>query len=339
MTKWALRLMLLAPTLHLGAGFACSQYPNPYYNPYGSGGIYGRAGGQLVGSAAVMQSYGDVIKDQETARIQREQANQAKLDTKKQAFDLMMYEKANTPTYTEELTAEKQQILTRMMNFPSNSEIADGKSLNTMLPFLQSLSNGGAVGPPVPIAQSIVNQLNISGSGTANSSVGMLRDGGHVDWPVDLVGKNSKKLDTLLPQAYSAAAGGTLTAKLMKEVRTELKTMRQDMRDRLQKDEIETSSYLQCIEFYNSLDSAVTALEKPDARKQLSGAYSPRARNVQELVDFMTDSGTRFSPASPGNEPAYRVVHDAFVRYARAAQSGAGFTSMNAPVRAPAPKK
>ncbi|HZZ82479.1 MAG TPA: hypothetical protein VFE62_28530 [Gemmataceae bacterium] len=337
MNKWFARLMIVGLSLASANVARAQYYPNPYYNPYGSGGFYGNAGGQLIGSAAVMQSYGDVIKDQETARIQREQANQAKLDTKKKAFDLMMYEKANTPTYTEELTADQAQILTRVMNFPVKSEINDGKSLNIMLPYLQSLSTAGTQGPPVPISQSIVNQLNISGSGT--SSVGMLRDGGQVEWPIALMGDHQKKLDKLLPQAYSAAATGKLTPKIMKEVRTELKAMRQTMRDQLQKDEIETSSYLQGIEFYNSLESSVNALEKPDARKQLAGAYSPRARNVQELVDFMSDNGVKFAPATPGNENAYKVVHDAFVRYARAAQGSAGFTAMNAPVRTPGKKK
>jgi hypothetical protein len=332
------RFLFVSLGLHLAVGAAHAQYyPNPYYNPYGGGGLYGRAGGQLIGSAAVMDSYGQVIKDQETARIQREQANQAKLDTKKKAFDLMMYEKANTPTYTENLTADQAQILTRVMNFPAKGEIDDGKSLNIMLPYLQSLSNSGTQGPPIPLAQSIVNQLNISSSGT--SSVGMLRDGGQVEWPLALMGDHQKKLDKLLPEAYSAAAGGKLTPKLMKEVRKELKDMRQTMRDQLQKDEIETSSYLQGIEFYNSLERSVNALEKPDARKQLAGAYSPRARNVQELIDFMTDKGLLFAPATPGNENAYKVAHDAFVRYARAAQSSAGFTSMSAPMRAPNPGK
>ena len=65
-----------------------------------------------------MSSYGDVINAQEQARITREKANQAKLDTKKQAFDLMLYEKANTPSYTETLTKEKGQILTRADEFP-----------------------------------------------------------------------------------------------------------------------------------------------------------------------------------------------------------------------------
>jgi aminopeptidase C len=159
-----------------------------------------------------------------------------------------------------------------------------------------------------------------------------LRDGGQVDWPIGLQGKNQKALDKLLPEAYTAAAAGKLTPKLMKQVRTEMATMRQTLRDQCQKEEIDTSSYLQAIEFYNSLESSINALERPDARKQLSGAYSPRARNVQELVDFMTDNGLKFAPSSPGNENAYQVAHDAFVRYARAAQSGSGFQPTNAPV-------
>lgn len=322
MNRWMIRIALAVLGLPSATLPASAQYPNPY-NPYYN--PYGRAGGQLAGSAQVMQAYGQVINDQEQARVTREQANQAKLDTKKQAFDLMMYEKANTPTYTETLTKEKAQILTRMMNFPLRSEIADGKSLNVMLPFLQSLSSGGTQGPPVPIAQSMVNLLNISGSG--QGSVGMLRDGGQVDWPVALIGNNQKALDKLLPQAYGAAATGKLTPKLMKDVRTEMKTMRDTMRTQLQKEEIETSSYLQCIEFYNALEKSVNALETPDARKQLAGAYAPRARNVQELVDFMADNGVKFAPATPGNENAYQVVHDAFVRYARTAQSSAGFTA------------
>lgn len=309
----------------IASGPALAQYPyNPYFNPYYN--PNNTTGAALSGAADVARSYGDVINAQEKARIEREKANQAKLDTKKQAFDLMLYEKANTPTYTETLTKEKQQILNRLMNFPTKSEVADGATLNTMLPLLQSLSSSGAPGPPVPIPQSMVNELNISNSGTA--SIGMLRDGGRVDWPVAIKGKYQQSLDKLLPEAYAAAGKGTLTPKLMKSVRTEMDALRQDMRDQLQKDEIDSSSYIQCIEFYNALQSSINALERPDARKQIAGSYSPRARNVQELVDFMTDNGVKFAPATPGNENAYQVVHDAFVRYARAAQSSTGFTAM-----------
>ena len=320
---------------------AQAQYyprPGPYppYNPYYPGypsyypnGPGYNAGAYLNGSASVMQAYGDVVVKQEEARITAEKAKQAKLDTRKQAFDQMMYEKANTPTYTEVAIKEKAQLLTRIMNFPQPSEITDGRALNIMLPYLQDLSSHGSMGPPVPIPQSMVNLLNLSGNGA--NSVGMLRAGGQVEWPIGLQGVNQKSLDKLLPQAYSAAASGKLTPKLMKEVRTELTTMRETLRKQVQKDEIDTSSYLQAIQFYNSLVGSVDALERPDAKKQLGGAYSPRARNVQELVDFMTDNGLKFAPATPGSESAYQVTHDSFVRYARAAQSSSGFTSLNSP--------
>jgi hypothetical protein len=298
-------------------------YGNPYY-PQGSPG-YNRLNGQ----ADVMRAYGDVVNDQEQARITREKANQAKLDTKRKAFDEMMYEKANTPTYTETLSKEKSQQLMRYMNHPIKSEITNGQTLNAMLPLLESLSSQGTQGPPVPLSQSLINQLNISGSGT--SSVGMLRAGGQVDWPPALRGAQQKKIDKDLAVAYEAAMSNTLDSKIMKQLRTDMKKLREDMRQQLAKDEIEASSYMQAIEFYNALDSSVNALEKPDARKQLAGNYSPRARNVQELVDFMADNGTKFAPAVPGNENAYQAAHDAFVRYARTAQASAGFTALNAP--------
>ena len=337
MTRFSIGIGLaLLGCVALPASAPAQYYPPNPYNPYAPGynanpGRGYNQGAYLQGQAQVMQAYGDVINSQEQARVEREKANQAKLDTRKQAFDQMMYEKANTPTYTEALTKDKANILTRLMNFPLRSEVTDGKTLNAMLPLLQALSGQGTMGPPVALPQSLVNELNLSGSG--QSSVGMLRDGGHVDWPIGLQGKNQTALDKLLPEAYNAAATGKLTPKLMKQVRTEMGTMRQTLRDQCQKEEIDTSSYLQAVEFYNSLESSVNALERPDAKKQLGGAYSPRARNVQELVDFMTDKGLKFAPSAPGNENAYQATHDAFVRYARAAQSSAGLQPTSAPIR------
>src|SRR6476659_8432527 len=74
---------------------ARAQYPYPYgYNP-------GRAGGYLYGSASVINAQGNYTNQMEQARILREQANQAKLDTKRKTFDEMQYEKSNTPTQLE----------------------------------------------------------------------------------------------------------------------------------------------------------------------------------------------------------------------------------------------
>src|SRR5262249_17910472 len=87
------------PSGSFGGGSGWNPY-NPW-NPWNNN-PFGGPGGTLIGAANVMQSYGSVINAQEQARILREQALQAKLETRKKAFDLDMYIKANTPTYTQE---------------------------------------------------------------------------------------------------------------------------------------------------------------------------------------------------------------------------------------------
>jgi hypothetical protein len=184
---------------------------NPYLNPYNT---YGNA---VQGAATMVDAYSNVPVQQQQARLLYEQANQSRLDTKKKAFDQMLYENAHTPSYADTAARDQALRLTRLMNNPIPGEIANGTTLNAMLPLLQDLASRGTQGPPVPIAQSLVNQLNIAGSG--GSSVGMLRAGGTVDWPVSLRGPQQKKLDKLLPQASEAALAGTLDSNLMRQVR------------------------------------------------------------------------------------------------------------------------
>src|SRR6516164_1520848 len=95
-----------ASALFFGAGVANAQY-----YPYGPGvppppggpttvvapgyGFFPYAGGYWNGQAAMLDAYGNLGVSQEQARIMREQANQAKLDTKKKTIDFMGYERAN----------------------------------------------------------------------------------------------------------------------------------------------------------------------------------------------------------------------------------------------------
>lgn len=306
-------------------------YYNPYYPP---GTAYGNA---LSGAADLTTAQGNVPIQTEQAYIEREKANQAKIDTKRKAFDQMLYEQANTPTYLETLTKEKSATLNRMMAYPTRAEISEGKTLNTMLPYLQDLSARGAMGPPVALPSKKVQEINLAAPGSL--SVGMLRDGGKaLDWPPALLSPQQKKLDKLIPAAVEAAAAGRLDAKLLKQVRTELTSLREDIRIQYQREEIESASYYRAIEFYASLYASVNALERPDAKKQLAGDYVLRAQNVQELVDFLTENGLNFAPATPGSESAYQVVHDACVRYARTAQSSSGLQNSSAPVTFPGKK-
>jgi hypothetical protein len=313
-------------------------YPNPYYPGFGFGSNQGNwiAPNYLYGAADLARANADATVSTEKARLLREQYNQAKIETQKKAFDQMLYEQANTPTYTEIVQGEQALILTRMLNSPTPGEIANATALNTILPYVQSISGYGTQGPPIPIPRSAVDELNVSPSGT--SSVGMLRDGGQVPWPVALRGPYQRRLDPLFEAAYRATLNGTLDNKLLREIRTEMNAMRDNLRLQLKNEEIDTSTWITGIEFFHALENTVNALARPDARKQLNGTFEARGRNVQELVDYMTDHGLKFAPATPGHENAYRAVHNALVRYARAA-SGSGNAQVSSRMIGPPPTR
>src|SRR5262245_35124475 len=67
--------------------------PGPYIPP---------SAGYWYGSAAALDAYGQLGLSQEQARILREQANQAKLDTRVKAVDVTAYERANKYWYSDE---------------------------------------------------------------------------------------------------------------------------------------------------------------------------------------------------------------------------------------------
>ena len=57
----------------------------------------------------------------------RETSLQARLDTRKKKFDLDMYIKANTPTFTEEQAKVAKMTLNRIRTNSSEPEIVNGR--------------------------------------------------------------------------------------------------------------------------------------------------------------------------------------------------------------------
>src|SRR5262249_19248285 len=148
-------------------------------------------------------------------------------------------------------------------------EIYGGKSLNTMLPLMQDLVGVGAQGPTVTLPSFAVKALNVTSGGQGQSSIGMLGNKGPPQWPLGLRGPYQKKLDKMIPAAVQATIDDTLTPKMMKDIRTEMKAMREDIRKQYQREEIEGGSYSRALDFYDSLTTSINALERPDAKKQL----------------------------------------------------------------------
>jgi hypothetical protein len=342
MSMLCLRLVRnLAILLFVGAAVpaAWGQYPYPYppppyYPPPGYGGF--GPGNVLNGSANVINAQGNLINQQEQARIEREKVNQAKLETKKKTLDWLNYERANTWTFTDEQARNKSILLRRMLANPASGEITSGLAQNTLLPYLEQLTYKGIQGPPVPLDQGQVRQLNVTTKG-GGGNVGLLRDGGKVTWPLALRGPKQEKLNELLPLAVSQTIKGTLSYQTFKQLRGGIDELTQDLKNGYYQDQIDAGSYLIGKNFLDDLRQAVGMLQKPAAAKLLDGTFAARGRTVPELVQQMTGQGLEFAPALSGTEPAYFGLQNAFTVYAAGAQSSPGFQvrGMPAPLQGP----
>ncbi len=316
-------LVLLAPALH------AQYYPHsgPYgYSPYGYS-PYGGAGGYQAGTAKVVEANGQYMKDAETARIQREQANQAKIDTKKKSFDQMMYEKANTPSYGEDAGLINNQRINRMMIEPTPGEIRRGDTLNLFMPYISSLSVKGAHGAPMPLDSELLREVNVSTGPTGTQlNLGMLIPGKELEWPVAIQGPKKAALQQQTKQAVSQIVSGSLDLQLYQSINKNIEALFTELRTLcFVKEVIDSSAYLTGRRFLESLQASVRDLAKPGAKAFLTSAQGPQGGNVPELVRNMTKSGLSFAAANPGDDAAYFALHSAFVSYIQSAQAASGF--------------
>ncbi len=326
-TRFSVPCAIIGGILAIGVSASpCSaqywRYPyrgggNAYYNPLGG------PGGFMYGTASVINATGNLWVNEQQARVVQQQAEQARLDTKKKAFDETMYERANTPTYTEDATYKKNLLLNRILNTPTPAEIARGDTLNMMLPVIKDLSAKGATGPPIQLDPDLLRQINVS-SGVLSSNFGILKDGGKVDWPLPVRGPKQEKLAALLPEVVAKTASGNLDLALYQEAVKETTGLQDDLRKRFYKEEIDGGTYLIGKRFLDSLAQSVKGLQEPGAQRALNGSYAARGNNVPELVNNMISKGLKFAPAIPGDEPAYNALNDAFTTYTTTAMANAG---------------
>jgi hypothetical protein len=304
-----------------------------YYGGYGN--QYAGAGGYLHGTADIISASGDLMVKNQQAYQEQEKAKQARYDTKKKAFNESMYERANTPTYTEEALYKKQLTIHRMMTNPAPAEIARGETLNMFMPVIEDLSLKGVSGPPIQLDPDAVSQINVALGGQASGGigdVGMLKNVSQIDWPIPVQGPKQEKLAADLPKLVSQAMNGRIDAKTYRLVKAELTAVQDELRKKFYKEEIDGGDYLIGKRFLESLDQSFKTLQQPGTRRVLDGSYAAHGNNVPELVNNMTSKGLVFAPANPGNEAAYQALNTAFVAYLSSALSASGFQMrFNAP--------
>ncbi len=306
-----------------GGGYTSGFAGNPYgYDPSSSsyGFNPGPLGGYLYGSSAVISAYGNLSLQQQQAHIMAEMAKQAKLDTRKKTFDTLKYINDNTPTWGQIQAKNDQELWRRIMNSATPPEIWSGKSLNVLLKNLRKSARQKSPVPSPPLEEDILKRLNVTREGKGGiSNLGLLRNNGEFTWPLALsrlakaeeLRAINKEVSALFIQATNAQVDRNRLAGL----RVEIERLRKLLVESV--NAIATQQYLDATRFLNDFDAALLALDSGDAARSLDfqSKFAASGKTVQELVNYMTDRGLEFAPATPGDEDAYHAAHAALVTY------------------------
>lgn len=124
---------------------------------------------------------GQYWKDIVQARLGREQALQANLDTARRRVEFEAWYESMRPTATKMRDREMAADLDEARRTATDTDIQSGRALNTLLRNIQA-SGRLNQGQNVPLDEEVLRHVNLSG-GTSAGSVGMLKDGVKLAWP------------------------------------------------------------------------------------------------------------------------------------------------------------
>jgi hypothetical protein len=307
------------PGVDMSNPYAASTYGSGYgagANPYG-GGYSDPYSGYLYGIATGLRAQGAFYKDMEAARLMREAALQAQLDTKKKRFDLETYIRNNTPTYTEVQAKNAQQTLDRIQAHALPGEIQSGQSLNVLLKDIGKHQNRKVSLASIPLEDELLKHLNVTTPNGGN--LGLLRDEGRFTWPTALLDLGTpqelRDVETLAQRlAKQAVDGNPVQANFLKDLESTLDKMRDSLTRKV--NEIRTPQYLEAKRFLNDFDAAVVALGTNTA-PQINGFYRfvRGGKSAQEVADYMLQHGLLFAAATNGDEGAYQALHTALANW------------------------
>src|SRR5262249_46436712 len=283
---------------------------SPYYNypyyPYG---------GYLSGAADIMKAYGTVITSQEQARLMREAAKQARLETEKKRFDLERYIKENTPSFTEEQAKVTKQILKKVQVTANPYEIWAGSSLNTLLDDLRKYPGKRASVEPINLPEAALRRLTVRKS---LGTVGLLRGDGRFRWPLalqELVPADKQKdVEIYAETLVNKARNGKVEANVLRDLKAELEKINEGLFKRM--NDMPTGQYMEAKKFLRDFDDATRAIEKGDAPAYFEfQTFVSKGPTVKESAAYLIRNGLKFAAATQGAEAAYQAMHSALAAY------------------------
>jgi len=313
------RIMSVPTGPQIGGGMMPGYIPP--YNPYYPGSYVSDPN---TGVANIISAQGQLMTSQQQAYMMREGVRSEKISNKRKAFDEYLYEKERTPTAEQDRQTTQKMYLDRARNNPPPTEIWSGATLNTLLQNLARNPGKAIPANSAPLNPDVLKNINVT-SGRGGANAGLLKDGAKLTWPDALSGPEFKedrdRVNSLLNDAVKQAEfNGQPDRGTVMTIKKDADTIARNLKKNI--DSIDMNSYIEAKSFLSDLDSAIVALKQKDAASYLNGKYDLKARNVDELVQYMTANGLTFASAVPGQESAYNALYAAMANYDVALNSG-----------------
>jgi hypothetical protein len=204
----------------------------------------------------------------------------------------------------------------RLPRNPAASEIWTGKPLNDLLKLILKHKLNKARSPA--LEKDALKHINVT-DGAAHGNAGMLlKDNGNLKWPEALKKPPFDKVQSQLAKNIKAAvdqlkANKPLDDSQVKEIRADSKDLRQTLESRSA--DLTDTQYIESKRFLNGLSDAVKALADKSAVKHFNGTWTPRGKNIAELVWWMSKQGLIFAPATLGDESTYNSLYNSLRDY------------------------
>jgi hypothetical protein len=295
-------------------GLSGSGYNNPYWWPS----YYDPTSSFLQGAASVMNADGQFRINNQQANLLRQQVKSAHIENRRKAFDEFLYERANTPTWLDDLERQRKLNLRYFLTNSSGSEILAGVSLNGILDSLKQMQSKGTTGPDVALSSDTLDKINVSAGGGVNP--GLLKSE-RLTWPLALTGSefqdDRKNIERNLAAAVREAEVGQVEPKRLKDLLDDVDKMTDDLGRQI--GEMTPNQYIEAKNYLKQLNEGIRAVGRPDGANYINGKYSAKGKTVADLVKNM--QGLQFAPATPGSEQAYKELYEKLVSYYNRSQS------------------
>jgi hypothetical protein len=199
---------------------------------------------------------------------------------------------------------------------PTPNEIWSGQPLNDLLKLILKHPLNKARSPA--LEKTSLKHINVTDRAGHGNAGMLLKDNGNLKWPEVLKKPPFDKVQARLAKNVKAAvdqlkANKPLDGSQVKAIKADLKELGQTLEGK--SDDLAASWYIESRRFINGLAEAVKALSDKSALKHFNGTWTPRGKNIAELVNWMSKQGLVFAPAAAGDEATYTSLYNALRDY------------------------